>query len=107
MNVWSQLRTWLADIPLADPLRREQAATLQSLVFVLIAASLIGALLTLTATSQVDQVVGVISSLIHMLILITAAVVLRRGQFSVAVALVILSTILFAALNMVPTGLEG
>ena len=105
--MWSQLRTWLADIPLADPLRREQAATLQSLVFVLIAASLIGAPLSLSATSQVDQVVGVASGLINALILIAAVVVLRRGQFSAAVALVIVSTILFAALNMVPTGLEG
>lgn len=105
--MWSQLRTWLADIPLADPLRREQASTLQSLVFVLIAASLIGAPLSLSATSQVDQVVGIVSSLINALLLITAAVVLRRGQFSAAVALVIVSTILFAALNMVPTGLEG
>jgi len=107
MTVWSQLRTWLADIPLADPLRREQAATLQSLVFVLIAASLIGAPLSLSATSQVDQVVGVVSGVINALILIAAVVVLRRGQFSAAVALVIVSTILFAALNMVPTGLEG
>jgi hypothetical protein len=33
----------MANIPLADSLRREQAATLQWLVLVLIAASLIGA----------------------------------------------------------------
>ncbi len=107
MHVWSQFRTWMAAIPLADPLRREQAATLQSLIFLLIAASLIGAPLSLSATSQVDQVIGIVSSLIQALLLIAATVVLRRGQFSAAVALVIVSTILFAALNMVPTGLEG
>ncbi len=107
MHLWSQFRRWMADIPLADPLKREQAATLQSLVFVLIAASLIGAPLSLSATSQVDRVVGIVSSLANVLLLIGAAVVLRRGQFSAAVALVIVSTILFAALNMVPTGLEG
>lgn len=105
--MWSPLRMWMADLPFADPLRREQAATLQSLIFVLIGAALIGALLSLSATSQVDQVVGIISSLIHAILLITAAVVLRREQFSTAVALVIASSILFAALNMIPTGLEG
>ena len=105
--MWSQFRTWMTAIPLADPLRREQAATLQSLIFLLIAASLIGAPLSLSATSQVDQVIGIVSSLIQALLLIAATVVLRRGQFSAAVALVIVSTILFAALNMVPTGLEG
>jgi rsbT co-antagonist protein RsbR len=105
--VWSQFRTWMAAIPLADPLRREQAVTLQSLIFLLIAASLIGAPLSLSATSQVDQVIGIASSLIQTLILIVAVIVLRQGQFSAAVALVIVSTILFATLNMVPTGLEG
>jgi rsbT co-antagonist protein RsbR len=107
MPVWSQLRNWMADLPFADPLRRAQAATLQSLVFVLIATSLLGVPLSLIATSQVDQLVGIVSSLIQTLILIVAVVVLRQGQFSAAVALVIVSTILFAALNMIPTGLEG
>ena len=105
--MWSQFRTWMTDIPIADPLRREQATTLQSLIFVLLAATIIGAPLSLSATSQVDQVVGIASSLVQMLILIVAVVVLRRGQFSAAVALVIVSTVLFAALNMIPTGLEG
>jgi len=94
-------------LPITDPLQREQAATLQSLIFVLIAASLIGVPLSLSATSQVDRLVGIGSSLVQMLLLIVAAVVLRRGQFSAAVALVIVSTVLFAALNMIPTGLEG
>src|SRR5690349_16163170 len=107
MPVGSQFRTWVDDIPLADPLKREQAAILQSLVFVLIAVSLIGAPLSLTAASQVDRVVGIVSSLIQAGLLILAAVVLRRGQFSAAVVLVIVSSILFAALNMVPTGLQG
>jgi anti-anti-sigma regulatory factor len=95
------------ELPIADPLQREQATTLQSLIFVLIAASLIGVPLSLSATSQVDRFVGIGSSLLQMLLLIVAAVVLRRGQFSATVALVIVSTVLFAALNMIPTGLEG
>jgi anti-anti-sigma regulatory factor len=97
----------MADIPLEDPLRRAQAVTLQSLIFVLIAASLIGAPLSLSAASRVDQLTGIIASLLQAFLLIAAAAVLRRGQFNAAVALVIASSILFAALNMVPTGLEG
>ena len=73
--MWSQFRTWMAAIPLADPLWREQAATLQWLVFVLIAAPLIGAPLSLSAATQVDRVIGIVSSLVHALLLITAAVV--------------------------------
>ena len=41
------------------------------------------------------------------ILLIVAIVILRRGQLSATVALVIVSAILFAALNMIPTGLEG
>jgi rsbT co-antagonist protein RsbR len=105
--MWSQFRIWMAALPLDDPLRRAQAATLQSLIFVLIAAALIGAPLSLSATSQVDQITGIVASLLHAFLLITAVVVLRRGQFSAAVALVIVSSILFAAVNMIPAGLEG
>jgi len=105
--MWRQFRTWMADIPLADPLRREQAATLQSLIFLLILVALTTLPLSLIATSRVDQVIGLVSGLVQALLLIAATVVLRRGYFSVAVALVIVSLILFVALNMVPTGLEG
>jgi rsbT co-antagonist protein RsbR len=105
--MWRQFRTWMANIPLADPLRREQAATLQSFIFLLILVSLVTLPTSLIATSRVDQVVGLVSSLVQALLLIVAAVVLRRGQFSAAVALVIVSLLLFTALNMVPTGLEG
>jgi rsbT co-antagonist protein RsbR len=107
MPVWSQLRRWMSALPFTDSLRREQAATLQSLILVLIIASLIGVPLSLSATSQIDRLVGIVSSVVQALLLILAAVLLRRGQFSTAVALVIVSTILFAALNMIPTGLEG
>jgi rsbT co-antagonist protein RsbR len=105
--MWRQFRTWMADIPLADPLRREQAATLQSLIFLLILVSFTTVPLSLIATSRVDQVIGLVSGLVQALLLIAATVVLRRGYFSVAVALVIVSLLLFVALNMVPTGLEG
>jgi anti-anti-sigma regulatory factor len=105
--MWRQFRAWMADIPLADPLRREQAATLQSFVFLLLAASLIGAPLSLAAASRADQVVGIASSLVQALILLAAVVVLRRGRLGAALSLVIASTLLFALLNMAPTGLEG
>jgi hypothetical protein len=39
IGMWRQFRTWMAAIPLTDPLRREQAATLQSLIFLLILVS--------------------------------------------------------------------
>src|SRR4051794_8265507 len=105
--MWSQFRTWMADVPLVDPLRRAQAATLQLLVFVLIAISLIGTPLSLIAVNQIEQVIGIASGLFNALLLIVAAVILRRGHFSRAVALVIVSFSIFIVLNMIPTGLEG
>src|SRR6185436_5452784 len=80
---------------------------LQSLIFVLLAASLLGLPLSLLSSNQADQLAGIVSGLVHAFLLIAALVALRRGQFSTAVALVIVSSILFVALNMVPTGLEG
>lgn len=107
MSGWARLRAWMLAIPIADQLRREQAAILQSFITILGVASLLGIPLSLTATSAVDQVSGVISSLIQLLLLAVAIAVLRRGGFRTSVALVIVSMIIFAALNMIPTGLEG
>jgi hypothetical protein len=79
IGMWRQFRTWMADIPLADPLGREQAATLQSLIFLLILASLIALPLSLIAASRDRQVAGVVSSLVQALLLIVAAEV-RPGS---------------------------
>jgi rsbT co-antagonist protein RsbR len=101
------VRSWLGDIPLADPLQREQARLLQTFLLVLIAAAALGTLVTLTATSAIDRLVGVSTSLVLALLFIGALVVLRRGRFMLAVVLVIVSLIATAVVNMAPTGLEG
>jgi len=103
----TSFRSWLEDVPLADPLRREQAVLLQAFLFILIAANLVGMLAVLSATSAVDRLVGAISSLLLVLLLCGILVMLRYGRFMASVVLVIVSLLAIAALNMAPTGLEG
>ena len=103
----SSFRSWLEDIPLADPLRREQAVLLQAFLFILIAATLVGMLAALSATSAVDRLVVAVSSLLLVLLLCTILVMLRYGHFMASVVLVIVSLLAIAALNMAPAGLEG
>jgi rsbT co-antagonist protein RsbR len=100
-------RMWLKDIPFTDSLRREQAVLLQAFLFILTAAAIVGALATLTAASINDRLIGVSSSLLLGLMLIGAVVVLRRGHFTRAVVLVIVSMIMMVVVNMIPTGLQG
>jgi anti-anti-sigma regulatory factor len=93
---------------MADPLRREQAALLQVFLFFLIGAFVLGAIAVLFAASSLtDRIVGVSSSLLLLVILVGALMVLRRGYFTSAVVLVVISLTLMALVNMVPTGLEG
>jgi rsbT co-antagonist protein RsbR len=61
----------------------------------------------LAASSLIDRLVGVSSSLIVLILLIGTLLVLRRGFFTSAVVLVVISLTLMALVNMVPTGLEG
>ena len=100
-------RLWLKDVPLADTLRREQAVLLQAFLFILIAATLVGTLSSLTAVSSMERLIAVSTSLLLGVVLSGAVVVLRRGHFTTAVALVLVSLVAMAVANMVPTGLEG
>ena len=100
-------RLWLKDVPLADTLRREQAVLLQAFLFILIAGTLLGALSSLTAASSMERLIAVSTALLLGVVLSGAVVVLRRGHFTTAVALVLVSLVAMAVANMVPTGLEG
>ncbi|HJZ47535.1 MAG TPA: STAS domain-containing protein [Roseiflexaceae bacterium] len=98
---------WLRNVPLSDPLQREQATLLQGFLFILIAATILGSLTSLAASSAIDRLLGVGSSLLLGVLLCCAVVVLRQGHFTLAVAIVVVSLIALAAANMLPTGLEG
>ncbi len=102
-----QIRAWLDDIPLADPLRREQARLLQVFLLVLIAATTLGAVIPLMTASGTERLVAFSASMVLALLLIGALAVLRRGRFTIAVVLVIISLIAIVVVNIVPTGLEG
>lgn len=105
--MWGQLRIWLNNLPIADPLRREQAATLQAFFLIMIPATLMGIPIALAASAEIDRVVGIISSVIQIVLLILAVVVLRQGRFLVALIMLIINALIFAAINMIPAGLEG
>jgi rsbT co-antagonist protein RsbR len=100
-------RSWLNDIPLADSLRREQAGLLQAFLLVLLVFSALGVPLSLTASSAIDRVIGLGSSLVLALLFVGSIVVLRRGRFGLAVMLAIVGLITSSTVNMAPTGLEG
>jgi anti-anti-sigma regulatory factor len=105
--MWERFRRWRTDIPIADPLRREQAGILQAFLFLLIGAVFLGSLSLLTAQSEIDRIVGLISSALLGIVLIASVIVLRRGGFLLSVMLFVIGNLALIAVNMAPTGLEG
>ncbi|MEI7642772.1 MAG: STAS domain-containing protein [Chloroflexales bacterium] len=101
------IRQWLDDLPIADPLQREQAALLQAFSLFLLVAAIFGLPASLVATSRIGQVFGLGSSVLVLTILLGSLMVLRRGQFTGAVVLMIIGTTLLPVTNMIPTGLVG
>src|SRR6266498_1675819 len=98
------LRRWLNNVPIRDPIARQQAALLQIMLVGLIIA--VAGTLPLTLISPVETEVMLLSlsiTILLILLTITALVLLRRSRFNLSV-LVVTSGLLLAQASILILG---
>jgi PAS domain S-box-containing protein len=100
--MWSRLRRWLQDVPIPDPIERRQALLVQVILLGLGGILLFAGLITLVAfpfTSGPSAAANLRNSInngIAVLYVLVPLVLLRRGYFRPAVALLMIELFLFA-----------
>src|SRR5262245_212416 len=100
--MWNRIRPWLNDIPIDDSLERRQAMLVQVVLLGLSGALLFAGLLTLVASPVTSGAIAAanlrnsIGNFRLALFLAVPLVLLRRGSFRVAVAILMIELFLLA-----------
>jgi PAS domain S-box-containing protein len=111
--MWNRLRRWLNDIPIDDSLERRQAMLVQVVLLGLSGILLFAGLLTLVAfpfTTGAMAAANLRNSMGNFrstLLVVAPLVLLRRGYFRVAVALLMIELFLLAFRTFYSKGLEA
>lgn len=102
------LRRWLSNIPLEDPLERQQAGLLQAMLLVVVGGSVAGLLVNLiTSSSRPPTGTGGLAYIIILLCTGTALWLLRRGRFTPSVILTTVGITLAVGLSLMASGLRS
>ncbi len=110
--MWNRLRRWLNDLPIPNPIERRQALLVQVILLGLSGVLLCSALLTLVAfpfTSGAIAAANLHNSINNfrlILFFVAPFVLLRRGYFRVAVAILMIELFLLAFNTIYAQGLE-
>src|SRR5215212_11706047 len=100
-----QIRIWLNDLPLTDPIERRQAPLIQLMLLTLLAAALLAVpFLFVGVAANRGQLLSLISSIVLILAFAAALVILRRGYFRLAVALTALAFLPGQAISLFSAG---
>src|SRR5687768_7482929 len=112
-TMWNRLRRWLDDVPIHDPIERRQAQLVQVILLGLSGILLFAALLTLVAlpfTSGPMAAANLRNSIDNFrstLFVLAPFVLLRRGYFRAAVAILMIELFLLAFSTIYSLGLEA
>jgi len=103
-----KIRRWLADLPLLDPLERQQASLLQVMLLIILAGCGIGLLLSfINATDQSGLAVGIVSYATLIACMLGGITLLRRGRFRLSVGLAISGIIVAVGSALIAGGFPG
>jgi signal transduction histidine kinase len=111
--MWNRLRRWVRDLPIHDPIERRQALLVQVILLGLSGVLLFAALLTLVAYPFTTGAVAAanlgssISNFRLLLFVMVPFVLLRRGAFRAAVAILMLELFLLGFTTIYVQGLEA
>ena len=101
-----KVRDWLNNLPFHDPLQQRQAKLLQLMLLLILGTCIIGlplGLLTANGSATVNP--PGLSYPLLFLCTLGALIALRRGQFNIAIGLVILGSLLAIGIALVGVGL--
>jgi PAS domain S-box-containing protein len=110
--MWMGLRQWLHNVPVADPIEYRQARLVQVILLGLSGVLLFAALLTLVAFPFTSGAIAAanlrnsISNVIGLIFLLVPLILLRRGNFRTAVAILMVELYLLAYTTFSEVGLE-
>jgi anti-anti-sigma factor len=105
-----KLRRWLNDLPLSDPLERQQAGLLQIMLLIILGGCATGLLISLIQMDSAEErslPIGIIAYTILIVCTIGGLTLLRRGRFRPAVALAIGGIVLVVGSALIAGGFPG
>jgi anti-anti-sigma factor len=103
-----KLRRWLNALPLSDPLERQQASLLQIMLLIILGACVIGLMISIFNSSGGSNLsVGTTAYFILIVCTVVGQILLRRGRFRPAVALMISGIILAVGGALIAGGFPG
>jgi rsbT co-antagonist protein RsbR len=102
------VRRWLDDLPLSDPLERQQAGLLQVMLLIILGSCAIGLLISvINAAGQSTLAVGIIAYAILIACMLGGLWLLRRGRFHLSVGLAISGIIVAVGSSLIAGGFPG
>jgi rsbT co-antagonist protein RsbR len=102
------LRRWLDDLPLSDPLERQQAGLLQVMLLIILGSCAIGLLISvINAAGQSPLTIGLIAYAILIVCTLGGLRLLRRGHFRPSVALAISGIVVAVGSALIAGGFPG
>ena len=103
-----KIRRWLNDLPLSDPLERQQAGLLQVMLLIILGGCAIGLLISLISSAgQSNLPIGIVAYTILIICSIGGLTLLRQGHFRPSVALAISAIVLVVGSALIAVGFPG
>ncbi len=103
-----KVRRWLDDLPLSDPLERQQAGLLQAILLILLGGCVIGLLISvISSAGRSNMTIGLMAYAILIVCTLGGFIVLRRGRFRPSVALAISGIVLAVGGALIASGFPG
>jgi rsbT co-antagonist protein RsbR len=102
--MWNDLRRWLNDIPIHDPLERRQAGLFQVMLLIIAVSNLIGLALSFLVAGNGSSTISLISYSLLIVCTGGALALLRYGRFTPAVNLATIGLILAIGIALIAVG---
>jgi rsbT co-antagonist protein RsbR len=103
-----KIRRWLNDLPLSNPLERQQAGLLQIMLLIILGGCVIGLPISQsTSPGAASLGIAITSYTVLIVCTVSALILLRRGRFRPAVSLAISGLILAITIALIASGFPG
>jgi rsbT co-antagonist protein RsbR len=103
-----KIRRWLEDLPLSNPLERQQAGLLQIMLLIILGGCAMGLLISIIGSAEQSiSIVGLIAYSILIICTLNGLLLLRRGRFRPSVALAISGIVLAVGSALIASGFPG
>ena len=103
-----KVRRWLDDLPLSNPLERQQASLLQVMLLIILGGCATGLLISIISSAgRSNLTIGIIAYTFLAACTLAGVFLLRRGRFRPSVALVISGIVLAVGSALIASGFPG